>query len=234
VLRTAALSPGFRRLTLGGEQLGGFASPGPADHVTLVFGEGETQVRRDFTPRAFRANDGYPELDIDVFLHGDGVASGWAAKAEVDFPVIVGGPRGSRLIPTGITRIILSADESALPALARWIEMADEDVEIFAFVELNHQSDAAYLEPAHVQRARVVWLDSAEHALERAVRNLGPIDDDTFVWMAGEATNLIPVRRYLRRNLELTAAQVTAPGYWKRGDVGHDHHVPVDPSDPED
>jgi NADPH-dependent ferric siderophore reductase len=247
------LSPGFVRITVSGDDLTGFTSSGPTDHSKLFFPDAATGILsapqlvdgamqrpengtiivRDFTPREFR--DGIiPELDFDFFLHGDGAASAWAAAAEVGDPVVVGGPRGSRMPPSGIARVILAADETALPALAKWIESLPEEVEIVAFATVTNESDAAYLEPAHVNRARLVWIDKQPGALERAVRAYGPISDDTFVWMAGEATSLIPVRRYLRRELGLSATQVKVDGYWKVGESGRDHHAPLDPSDPSD
>ncbi len=233
VARKASLSPGFVRVTLRGEELEGFTSLGPADHVKVLLAD---DTRRDYTPRAFRPASGgaLPELDLDFFLHGDGPASGWAASAAEGDALTVGGPRGSHLPPTGAARVILGADESALPAFARWIEMLPEEVEILGFVELGNSSDAAYLDPEHVHRARVVWLDKAESALDRAIRALGPLGDDTFVWVAGEATTLVPIRRYLRRELALPPAQVKIAGYWKHGEAGRDHHAPIDPDDPED
>lgn len=233
VARSRALSPGLLRVTVRGEQLDGFTSLGATDHVKLLFPE---DARRDYTPRAFRpAADGTPaELDLDFYLHGDGPASSWAASAAEGDTLTVAGPRGSHLPPTGARRVILGADESALPAFARWIELLPDETEILGFVELDNPSDAAYLDPDHVHKARVVWLDKAACALERAIRALGPIGDDTFVWVAGEATTLIPIRRYLRRELGLPLAQVKIDGYWKRGEAGRDHHAPVDPEDPED
>lgn len=233
VAKRTALSPGLVRFTLRGEELAGFTSLGAADHVKALFPH---DVRRDYTPRAFRpGSEGQPpELDIDFFLHGDGPASGWAASATEGDTLTIAGPRGSHLPPTGARRVILGADESALPAFARWIEMFPEETEILGFAELDNPADAAYLDPDHVHRARVVWLDKAEGVLERALRGLGPIGDDTFVWFAGEATTLIPIRRYLRRELGLPASQVKIDGYWRRGEAGRDHHAPIDPSDPED
>jgi NADPH-dependent ferric siderophore reductase len=247
------LSAGFVRITVSGDELTGFISAGPTDHTKLFFpdstgtisapqlvdgsmqrpGNG-TVIVRDYTPRAFR-DGSTPELDLDFFLHGDdGPASAWAAAAAVGDPIVVAGPRGSRMPPSGMSRVILAADESALPALARWIESLPNDVEIVAFATVSNESDHAYLEPAHVNRARLVWIDKQPDALERAVRAYGPISDDTFVWMAGEATSLIAVRRYLRRELGLPAAQVKVDGYWKRGESGRDHHAPIDPADPAD
>jgi NADPH-dependent ferric siderophore reductase len=247
------LSPGFVRITVSGDDLTGFVSSGPTDHSKLFFPDSATGVIsapqlvdgamqrpqdgtiivRDYTPREFR--DGtIPELDFDFYLHGDGPASAWAAAAEVGDPLVVGGPRGSRMPPSGVARVILAADETALPALAKWIESLPAEVEIVAFATVANESDAAYLEPAHVNRARLIWIDKQPGALERAIRAYGPISDDTFVWVAGEATALIPVRRYLRRELGLSAAQVKVDGYWKLGEPGRDHHAPVDPSDPTD
>ena len=233
IARTTILSPGFRRVTVTGDELEGFTSLGPADHVKVVFSD---DSRRDYTPRAFRAAtpEGTPELDIDVYLHGDGPAAMWARDAVAGDAIRVGGPRGSHLLPTGATRVVLGGDESSLPAFARWIEMVPQEVEIFGFVELDNPSDAAYLDPEHIHKARVVWLDKSDVALERAIRALGPITDTTYVWVAGEATTLIPIRRYLRRELGLPPAQVTIDGYWKRGEANRDHHAPIDPDDPED
>ena len=247
------LSPGFVRITLTGDDLVGFVSSGPAEHCklflpdpatgtisapTLVDGamqrpERGSMIVRDYTPREFRGGES-PELDFDFYLHGDGPASAWAAAAAVGDPLVVAGPRASRMPPVGAARVALAADESALPALARWIETLPAEVEIVVFATVSNESDAAYLEPAHVNRARLVWVDNQTDALERALRACGPISDDTYVWAAGEATSLIPVRRYLRRELGLPASQVKVDGYWKQGEAGRDHHAPIDPADPDD
>ena len=55
----------------------------------------------------------------------------------------------------------------------------------------------------------------------------------TMVNIAAGATRM-PLRRYLRRELGLPKAQVDAHGYWKRGTAGHDHHAPIDETDPDD
>lgn len=233
VSKVAHPSPSFRRLTFTGDDLQGFTSLGATDHVKVIVGD---SVRRDYTPRAFRESVGgaSAELDIDFFLHGDGAAASWASSIEPGDSASIAGPRGSRLAPTGAKRFILGADESSLPALARWIEILPGDSEIFGFIELDNPSDAAYLDPAHVHKARIVWLDKADGALERAIRGMSALDDRTFVWIAGEANTLVPIRRYLRRELELPPSQIEIDGYWKRGEAGRDHHAPIDPSDPDD
>lgn len=257
VVSVTRLGASFVRVTLTGHELDGFVSTGPADHVKVFFADPETGelavpsitpegirrpdhgtvIARDYTPRSFRpASDGREaELDLDFVLHsGDAPASSWAANAVVGDTLVIAGPRGSRPTPTGMTRVILGADETALPAVARWIELLPAEVEICAFVELDHPSDAVYLDPEMVHRAHVIWLETGDGALERAIRNLGPIAEDTFVWIAGETGTLVPIRRYLRRELGLPSHQVTVDGYWRRGEAGRDHHAPIDPADPED
>ena len=43
------------RITLGGEELDGFTSLGPEDHVKLLFPSADGVVGRDYTPSEFRA-----------------------------------------------------------------------------------------------------------------------------------------------------------------------------------
>ncbi|WP_382309126.1 siderophore-interacting protein [Herbiconiux sp. UC225_62] len=258
VARVAKLTPTLTRVTLIGEELAGFASDGPTDHVKVFFAdpatgiltvpeltpdgirrpESGTIVSRDYTPRAFRAAtaDSPDELDLDFVLHGtDGPASVWAANAATGDALVVAGPRGSRLVPSGIARAVLMADETALPALSRWLELLDPEVEITALVDVADASVPAYLSDELRLRADIVWLyrENGPDQLLAALRGLGPIDEETFVFGAGEASTLIPVRRYLRHELGLPSQQVALSGYWKRGVANLDHHAPLDPSDPD-
>ena len=265
VRRVSRIVPSIVRVTLVGKDLDGFVSAGPADHVKVFFPdqqsgmlvvpsvtpegirppENGTPIARDYTPLAFRpAVDGNPaELDIDFVLHGDeGPASAWAARATPGDVVAIGGPRGSQLAPEDIGRLVLVADETALPAASRWLEGVDPSVPVTALFDVADDSVSAYLPAAGRVDAR--WLSRANEAggqgeaggasrVEAALRALGPIGADTFLFLAGEAGALIPLRHYLRRELGLPAEQVVASGYWKRGVVALDHHAPVDPSDPD-
>lgn len=115
------LSPGFVRLTFGGDALEHFAPWGTDQRIKLVlpmedgsvadFGlledptphpsdwytrwkalpEGERNVLRTYTPAAIRVEE--RELDVDFFLHDPaGPASQWAAEAEVGDRVVITGP----------------------------------------------------------------------------------------------------------------------------------------------
>ncbi|MGN6502074.1 MAG: siderophore-interacting protein, partial [Pseudolysinimonas sp.] len=178
------------------------------------------------------------ELDVDFVIHGDdGPASAWAGRATPGDELGIGGPRGSRLVPSGIGRLVVVADETALPATRRWLGLLPDGIPVTGLFDVADESLAGYFAdvPGLLARLDAECLSRGDGPgqLDEALRSLGPIDDDTFVFLAGEATTLAPLRRYLRRELGLPAEQVSANGYWKRGIVNFDHHAPVDPSDPD-
>jgi len=251
------LAPSMVRVTLAGEELQGFSSLGPADHVKVFFPDPATGVlttpqlepggvrrptdgvilSRDYTPRASRLlDDGHSELDIDFVMHGDeGPATAWAARATVGDQLGVAGPRGSQLVPSELGRLLVITDETAYPATARWLDLLPSSVPVTAILDAADETVEPYFDDVDTDRLNAEWLYRADgpDQLEEALRSLGPIPDDTFVFLAGEAGALVPLRRYLRHELGLPASQVSASGYWRQGVVNLDHHAPLDPSDPD-
>ncbi len=244
------------RLTLSGADLDGFNASGPSDHVRLFFpdpttGElllpqvgrqaglrlGVTAVTpvRDYTPLNYQAQQ--RTLDIDFVLHGDtGPAARWAAHAKEGDQLGMGGPGRSQPAPLGITSAVLGGDETALPALVRWLD-ALGSVPTTVLLSVADPSLEGYFEqwrlpPTKERKFHWFYGEERETAREDFLRTL-PFDDGTFAYLAGEATTIIPLRRYLRRELQLPKEQVQAEGFWKRGVSMLDHHAPLDPSDPD-
>lgn len=248
--------PNIVRVTLSGPDLTGFVSAGPSDHLKVFFpdpsngiltlpevgpdgmrrGTEGVVISRDYTPRAFRPAAHGGELDLDIVTHGvEGPASAWAELANVDDDLAIAGPRGSRLVPEGIERLIVVADETALPATSRWLDLLPAAVPVTALFHVVDESVESYFDAAVAARMDAEWITHADGhlQLEESLRSLGRIDAGTFVFLAGEADILVPLRRYLRHKLFLPAEQVSASGYWRRGVVNLDHHAPLDPSDPD-
>lgn len=233
--------------------------PGPDGtivHPTLVDDrpqrpEHGTVISRDYTPAGFREHgeSGAPEIDLDFYLHGAGGAAGtggaadaahdapaanWAANAAPGDELVVAGPRGSHLPPRDIDSLLIIADETALPAARRWIA-AYPDAPVTCLLTLSSAATATYLDEVSEREHLSTQLFSGHDAagcLEGALRS-SSITERTLVFLAGEATTLVPLRRYLRRELGLPKEQVDAHGYWKRGEANLDHHAPIDPSDPD-
>jgi NADPH-dependent ferric siderophore reductase len=233
------------RVTLTGADLDGFAYASPDDHVKVFFpaaGEdlpvmptvgpdgleppppGAPQpIFRDYTVRYVRPG----ELDLDFALHGHGPAASWAAQASPGQRLGILGPRGSYLNPLNFDWYLFAGDETALPAIGAWLERLPAGVPAYAFVEV---ADAAERQALQTRAdATVVWLhrDGAPaggtELLDQALRGQRLPAGDGYCWVAGEATTLKPIRRYLRQ-LGLPRQWVEVDGYWRRGVVNLDHH----------
>lgn len=257
------LAPALRRTTFrdvagadGPATLAGLQAPGPEDHVKVFLpdpatGElhapwlapdgglqrptGVVSISRDYTVRATRTVDGVHELDIDWVLHGDeGPASAWAARAAVGDELVLAGPRGSLGVPDGVARLTVVVDETALPAAARWVGAVGPGVPVTAIVEIGDDVPEELVESelGHAD-VEILYRTDGPGQLEAAVRALGAPSEDELVFAAGEAGELVPVRRYLRHEAGARPDQLAISGYWRRGTVNLDHHLPLDPSDPD-
>ncbi|BFI95786.1 MAG: siderophore-interacting protein [Rhodanobacter sp.] len=233
VLRVERITPHMRRVTLGGDELRGFRSASPDDHVKLFFpnraGElvlpalgangpefadgREPSPMRDYTPRHHDAARG--ELVIDFVLHGEGPAAHWAEQAAPGQRIAAGGPRGSHVIADDFDRYVLVGDETALPAISRWLEEMPTGMYATVLVEIPEFADRQVL----FTRANVGirWFErdtSHAESLEHALREL-PIDGgDCFWWIAAESGRA----RSMRQGLEQRGVPqdwIKATGYWK-------------------
>jgi NADPH-dependent ferric siderophore reductase len=211
------LSPGFVAITLRGEALADFTSLGFDDHVKLMFDDaGDAQVRRDYTPRRFSREA--RELTIEFALHGAGAASDWARKAQVGDRLLVGGPRGSMIVPLALGWHVLVGDATALPAISRRLEELPAGSRAFVFV-LADEADRRDF--AGAARIEAQWADSDE-ALLAALEGLAlPSVETGFAWGGGEASLMARVRQVLA-DKGVPKQHMRVSSYWKRGVA--DHH----------
>jgi NADPH-dependent ferric siderophore reductase len=250
VTRTADVAKGMRRVVFGGADLAGFSHVhmSPDAHVKLFFPDPVTgeivmptlgprglarpplgaplPTYRDYTVRAYDPEK--LELTIDFVVHTHGVGGSWAAGAQAGDELVVLGPRGSDVYPIGYDWYLLGADETALPALSRWIEELPADKNVIAFVEVagaEHEVDLPIrpgVEVRYLHRGQIPPGNSP--LLFEAIRASDFPADKVFAWVAGEANSLKAVRRYLRRDLGIDKERVTVDGYWRSGTVNLDHH----------
>ncbi|MBB3052897.1 NADPH-dependent ferric siderophore reductase [Prauserella isguenensis] len=246
VVRTAMVGAGLVRLTLGGPGLEGFEAHVPDEHVKLIFPDPDGTLRlpepngamlswprpspttREYTVRRFDAQA--RELDIDIAVHDGGLAAGWARNARVGEPVHVAGPPGGLVVPDGYGKYLLAGDITALPAIARWLEEMPPTAEGWALVEVSGADEEIPLDAPDGVEVRWLHRDGARPGtadlLEPAIRSLpvpGPSDeDDLYVWLAGEAGTLKPLRRWVRDELRLAKGDYDITGYWKLGVADYD------------
>lgn len=185
VIRVADLTPGMRRITLAGEQLGaftsssGFAQPafhstGFDDNLRLIFCHpGQTEPvlpvqqdkgldhPRDPRPLAKvytvrRWDPEAGELDIDIVKHGIGVGTTWAYRTQPGDRIHLYGPASSRALPHGADWLLVAGDETALPAIGRLLDELPSNARAQVFIEVADESCRQELRS--LPDVRVTWL----------------------------------------------------------------------------
>ncbi len=227
------VSPGFVRLTLGGADMSSFQSAGFDDHVKLLFAQpgqekpvlpvmvdgrphfdgGEKPIARDFTPLRWDAAKG--RLVIEFAMHEAGPAAEWAATAPMGQWIGVAGPRGSMVVPEGLSWHWLLGDASALPAIARRLEELPASARVSVRVMLDDPADRRELPTA--AQLDLQWVDS----LADAAQELRIPQGHGFIWAAGEHSDMSQVRRIVMAKPGVNPRLMRIASYWKRGEVAH-------------
>ncbi len=168
VKRIVDITPGMRRITLSGAQLGPFTAGGLAhpafrsngfdDDVRLYFAypgdaapvlpiqkDGTIESPKDRRPLSRnytirRWDQAAGELDIDFVTHATGVATTWALRCSAGDPPHLAGPAHSSFLPGGVDWMLVAGDETALPAIARLLETAPPEQRIQVFVEVAERA----------------------------------------------------------------------------------------------
>lgn len=236
VVAVTDITPLMRRFRLKGDMTG-FASPGHADHIKAFFfadgvepflvpigpngaqWPGERPQMRDYTPRHWDVDAGWIELDF--VLHGDGPASTWAAKATIGSKLVIGGPRGSLVVPPTYDWYLLAGDETALPALGRRIEELPAGSRVLAVIEVADKTEEQAL--ATAADLSLTWLHrngapaGTTSLILDAIRGLTFPAGEAYAYIAGESTMSKAVRAHLTDERGFNPEYIKAAGYWLLG-----------------
>ena len=214
VVRVEPLGPHFVCVTFHAESLAGFRSDSFDDHVKFMVDDpatGET-ARRDYTPRRFDA--ARRELTIEFALHGDGPAANWARQARVGQRAIIGGPRGSMIIPMDYDWHLLVGDDSALPAISRRLEELPAGSR--AIVIAQAADTAGRRDFGSAANVQVHWVENGE-AMLQALRELHLPEGEGYAWCAGEAAVMARLRGVLLDEKQHPKEAMKVAVYWKPG-----------------
>ena len=140
VLAVTDITPKMRRIRLAGPELAGFQSPGHADHIKVFLSsDGRPLGRPELRPEGIAFDDGVAKA-LHARLHPAQLRSGrpdprsrfrpprrWPSRelgrqAAPGQTLVIGGPRGSLIIPDAYDWYFLAGDETALPAIGRRLE----------------------------------------------------------------------------------------------------------------
>ena len=240
VRRVEHVGPRMVRVTLAGPDLEGLSVEHPAASVRLLlppYGaqqlvipswngnefllpDGRRPTIRTFTPR--RVDPEALELDLEIVVHGRGVASEWAEAAEPGDPAAISGPGRGYVIDRDAPAFLVAGDETAIPAIGQLLEALPAETPLQVHIEVA-APDARVALPDH-PRPTVEWCDlppgaAPGDALVAAVRG-ADLAPGTRVWVAGEAAAVQRIRRHLFEDRALPRAQAQVRGYWKHGRSG--------------
>jgi NADPH-dependent ferric siderophore reductase len=164
------------------------------------------------------------EMAIDFVLHDDcgkrmpGAEFGLTAQPG-DRAALLGPGAGG--MPDA-KDLLLAGDETALPAIARMLELAGPDMRVQAIVEVADKSEEQTLTCAAGQFS-IEWLHRngvepskaglLEPAIARRLESLGPA---TFVWAACEKSEAQAIRARLKEH-GLDRTRMSSITYWRRG-----------------
>ncbi|PVE10440.1 siderophore-interacting protein [Streptomyces scopuliridis] len=208
-------------------------------------------IMRTYTVRELRRDP--DELVIDFALHGtegngegssagcgggcggtavdaaSGPATRWAraarpgARIAVLAPVVEENAGYDFRPPDGADWILLTADESALPAIAGILESLPPGMPTRVWIEVHDPADRQEL-PTKAA-SEIVWLTRDHHASPAtadAIRAAALPGGTPYAWIAGESATVKAVRRHLVGERGFDRRAVTFTGYWRRG-ASEDH-----------
>ncbi|MEU0698948.1 siderophore-interacting protein [Streptomyces niveus] len=206
--------------------------PGPDDgHWWPAWRAMDPDVRgvmRTYTVRELRRDP--QELDIDFAVHellpgsGEGPATRWALKAAPGDLIGILAPLheengGYDFRPPDDTDwLLLTGDESALPAVAGILESLPPGTPARVWIALHRAADRCEL--ATKADAHVTWLvrEESAPATDDAIRAADDLPDGTpYAWIAGESATVRAVRRHLVGERGFDRRAVKFSGYWRRG-----------------
>jgi NADPH-dependent ferric siderophore reductase len=190
-------------------------------------------VMRSYTVRELRRQP--DELDVDFALHGageagreaaGGPASRWAARARPGDRVVVLGPvvadNGGVDFrpPPGTDWVLVTADETALPAVAGILRWLPAGTPAKVWIEVPDAQDIQEL-PTEAA-AEITWLVRNGHGHRTqpvldAVRAAELPGGMPYAWAAGESGAVRALRRHLVGERGFDRRTVTFTGYWRLG-----------------
>ncbi|WP_374064722.1 siderophore-interacting protein [Corynebacterium belfantii] len=185
--------------------------------------KGEEPPWRHYTVRA--VYDHGRVFDIDFAIHGDGIASTWAERAEPGH--VIGAFHGGGSYyrpPADATFHLLVADATGLPGLGRIIEEMPAATRALAIIEVPERADIQAIKSAASVEYR--WLTGTGNgrgpsALPAAVAEFTPPDEPWYAWAACEAASSRSIRSDLRKRLSSPRNRHHVIGYWTESKTGN-------------
>lgn len=230
VLRKQKISAHMLRVTLGGDGLDGFPDDQDGAYVKLNLPSRDNDadsVVRTYTVRHYRAE--IKELDIDFVLHDvSGPAADWARQCQPGDNIRLGGPGPKKMVDHSADWILFVGDMSALPAISANLECLPSHAKGYALLEIIDEKDKQDLPvPKNITLNWIVnpHPDEENSYLLDAVKSIQWHDGHPSVWVAGEFSQSLSIRTYLRSQRGIQRQQMYCSSYWQIGKTEDGHRI---------
>lgn len=231
VLRKKSVTPHMLRVTLGGPGLEGFPADSDGGYIKLRLAEPDSEdgkpLVRTYTVRHYDAKA--QEMDVDFVVHdSDGPAVSWAQNCKPGDEIKVGGPGPKKSLDPSADWFLVVGDMSALPAISANIERMQPDAKGYALLEIISEDDVQDLNfPRHLQ---VEWIINSEPEQENTalfdrVEALEWLPGDPYVWVAGEFSQSLAIRKLMKTAHKIKRDQMYVSSYWQIGQTEDGHKV---------
>ncbi|SDW97728.1 NADPH-dependent ferric siderophore reductase, contains FAD-binding and SIP domains [Ruegeria halocynthiae] len=184
--------------------------PSVSENGSTIWPKGEKALHRPvYTTRWIDHSQGL--MDFDVFLHEGGRTTGWATGAQPGDLVAVVGPGGGGLPNT--KRILIYADETALPAAARILESLPHDAQGHVAIQAAQGALCAYSLSAP-EGVSITWMKSENtQSLSQLADSAHQEFPDHFMWFACEKVEVQKLRAAFKNN-DGDPANAYIAAYW--------------------
>ena len=231
VRRKEFITPHMLRVTLGGPGLDGFPDDSDGGYIKLRVaepdGEAGKPLVRTYTVRHYDAEA--RELDVDFVIHeSDGPAADWAVTCKPGDEIKVGGPGPKKLLDFSADWFLLVGDMSALPAISANIERMEPDAKGYVLLEIIDEGDKQELD--FPQNLEVEWIVNSNPERENSVlldrvKALQWLQGRPSVWVAGEFSQSLAIRTFMKAERDVTRDQMYASSYWQIGQTEDGHKI---------
>lgn len=231
VLRKRPVSPNMLRITVGGPGLDGYPEDQDGAYLKLRLREPETEqgkpLLRTYTVRYYRQQE--RELDIDFVMHDvDGPAANWARNCNPGEEIVTMGPGPKKTSDPTANWHLIVGDMSALPAIGANLEALPRSAVGYALLEIIDEGDQQEIDAP--QGIQVRWLvnrhpDRENTILMEAVKQIKWLEGTPYTWVAGEFSQSLGIRKWLKSERGMNRDHMYASSYWKIGQTEDGHKV---------
>jgi len=192
----------------------------PAQDLTvLITRVAGRDIRRRYTIAAQKLD----RIQLDIYLHGEGIGAEWATALRMGDTVRAIGPRGKFLLNPDADWHILIGDETSLPGIHAMLSATDHFAQVV--VEVDDADRWQSLGPRDRSQTQWTWLPRVPSRDLRSVMSL-PRTGNGHAYVSGEASRVLDWRAELER-LGLDRSAISHKAYWGTGRANATHGEPL-------